>query len=213
MVAQFSIRYKQSLIEIFLFKLKKHARRLLNSQLLKTYSEYCMKLYPIAIIAAFLFFSNGCTNPPDFPIEPEIEFLMLNKDSVIQGSQGNDDLLQVTISFTDGDGDLGDQENDSLNYYYQDTRFRDFLDIDKALSARIPFIPEQGTGNGISGEITLNLSSGNKEICCVHPQTNQACLPFDDFPIDTATYLIQIRDRAGNWSNVVETGPIYILCR
>ena len=72
----------------------------------------------------------------------------------------------------------------------------------------IPFVPEQGAGNGISGEIAIQVFTS----CCIHPETQQICLPFDTYPIDTLVYEIYIVDRAGNASNVVTTDPIMLLC-
>ena len=47
----------------------------------------------------------SCLTPPEFPLEPEIEY---NNVSFIQGAPPYDvDSLRIEINFRDGDGDLG----------------------------------------------------------------------------------------------------------
>jgi len=67
---------------------------------------------------------GSCFNPPEFPLRPEIEFESLAFKKV--GGFADPDSLILTISFNDGDGDLGlDPENPQyssfpfhpINYY------------------------------------------------------------------------------------------------
>lgn len=166
------------------------------------------------LLLPFLFLTfllGACSDPPDFSDEPQIEFLFFSKDTVSQGGFGGGEVFTLTISFEDGDGDLGDA-TDSLNLFMEDTRVRDFLDPDLAsYRFRIPLIPEQGSTKGISGEIFVDIDTGSP-ICCISPLIPNACEPSDIYPIDTITFLVQIEDRAGNLSNVIETGPVYMLC-
>ena len=158
------------------------------------------------IIYSFLFILliSACTNPPDYPTEPIIEFSHLSKNTMVQ-SFNNSDTVYMTVSFTDGDGDLGTQD-DSLDIFLTDTR----LDAGP-LKYKLPFVPLQGTGNGISGDITVLLPA----TCCIFP--NNIAPPCDNsvsdlYPTDTMTYEVFIRDRAGNESNRIETDEIIILC-
>lgn len=155
------------------------------------------------IIALFLLslYLISCTQPPDFPDEPVIEFMSISKNQMIQGSFTEDSII-VAFSFTDGDGDLGD--DDSINVFLTDSR-DDFI----ANQYRIPFIPEEGAANGISGEIFLTVFT----TCCTFPDATLPCTPSTAHPRDSLRYLIQIRDRAGNWSNEISTDLIYILCQ
>ena len=109
----------------------------------------------------------------------------------------------ITISFTDGDGDIGSEDN-APEVYIKDSRTGFF----SPPPSSIPFVPEQGAGNGISGEIYVPIFSA----CCIHPVTNFICMPFDDYPVDKLVYEIYIVDRAGNQSNTVTTDTIYIRC-
>ena len=99
----------------------------------------------------------SCVKPPDYPIEPEIEFAGLSKNQMLQ-DEFNTDSTFVLLTFTDGDGDLG--HNDSLNIFVTDKR-DNFL----AAQYRIPFIPVAGANNGLSGDITLTLFT----TCCTFP--------------------------------------------
>lgn len=153
----------------------------------------------IVILGCLLGFF-ACIKPPSYPIEPVIEFVGLSKN-VIQQSTLNEDSITINFTFTDGDGDLGD--NDSINIFVTDTR-QDFI----ANKFRIPYIPPEGAANGISGEVSIVTYS----TCCIFPDGQVPCTPSDTYPVDTLTYKIQIRDRAGNLSNFIETPPILVLC-
>lgn len=155
------------------------------------------------ILALFLLSLNliNCTQPPNFPDEPVIEFLSVSKQEFLQGTFVEDSII-VAFSFTDGDGDLGSE--DSINVFLRDSR-DNFL----ANQYRIPFIPEEGAANGISGEILVTVYS----TCCTFPDGTLPCTPSETYPRDSLRYIIQIRDRAGNWSNEITTDLIYVLCQ
>jgi hypothetical protein len=144
----------------------------------------------------------ACTSPPDYPIEPRIEFLSLSKDTLKRGNFFQDTAF-ITISFTDGDGDIGDK--DSLNLFLKDLR-------DGFVSKnRIPFVPELGASNGLKGEITVRIFS----TCCVFdPGLGlDPCMDaHPSLPVDELVYEIYIVDRAGHESNTVQTAPIFIPC-
>lgn len=150
---------------------------------------------------------EACSKTPDYPDEPVLTYKGVNKKIINQGSAtAPSDTLIITFGFTDGDGDLGD--NDSLNIFLFDSR-------DSSLTpGNIKPIPEKGSGNGISGEIiaTLATKSAASKICCIFPD-RRACFTDPRYQQDTFSYLIQMRDRAGHWSNTIRTEPITILCK
>lgn len=149
---------------------------------------------------------SNCIQPPNYPDEPEIGFMSLNKSEIAQGNTGAlADTLAVTFSYTDGDGDLG-FDGDSIDVFLTDSR-DGFVN-----KFKLPVIPDQGTGNGISGEITLRIPNKPFNICCTFPNGATACQPNTEFPTDTVSYMIQIKDRAGNLSNKVQTETLTILC-
>ena len=144
-----------------------------------------------------------CTKPPDYPDEPVITFERLSKPAIEQGNAGTrPDTLELVIGFTDGDGDIG---SDSINVFLTDSRngAREIF--------RINPIPKQGTGNGISGEITIKMPN-RIYFCCTFPNTTNTCFPSTEYPQDTVSYTVQIKDRGGNLSNRVQTSTITILC-
>ena len=161
-----------------------------------------MAKYFTLIIVAFMVF--GCVKPPDYPVEPVIEFLSLDKDFMSQGLEDND-LVLATISFTDGDGDLG-SEDDSISIVITDLRDNSI----NTSATRLPMVPPQGAGNGISGEITFRLVL----TCCIPPPAFQRgpCAPNPDYPVDTLLYEVYIVDRAGHESNKITLDPIYLQC-
>lgn len=50
---------------------------------------------------------SACFNPPEFPVEPQIEFQNIQYKEYGTGFDSNYDSLILTINFKDGDGDLG----------------------------------------------------------------------------------------------------------
>lgn len=150
-----------------------------------------------------LVLAAACTKAPSYPVEPFIAFKSMSKNSVSQGRAGNaPDSLNITFTFTDGDGDLG---NDTTNIFFTDSRTgaREIFSIKE--------IPTIGAGKGVSGEITISMLN-RTYFCCTFPDTRNTCLARTDYPRDTLSYAIQVVDRAGNLSNVVQTPTISILC-
>ncbi len=161
-----------------------------------------MRLFLFPLFLTILGFAS-CVTAPEYPVEPVIAFEQLNKSQIYQFTNGPLDSVVVQFSFTDGDGDLSSLTGDSVDIFLTDSR----TDIQQGLS--IPVIPEEGTGNGISGDVFLTIVN-DIGICCI--LGNRFCVVDERLPIDTVSYSIQIVDRAGNLSNAIRTPPIQILC-
>ncbi|MEZ4987035.1 MAG: hypothetical protein R2795_18680 [Saprospiraceae bacterium] len=147
----------------------------------------------------------ACVKAPDYPIEPVITYEGINKTEVWQGSANLPlDTLAIFMSFTDGDGDLSIQ--DTTDIFLYDSRFPSIV----ASIYKLPAIPEEGTGNGLRGDITIQIVNTNG-ICCI--ENGFVCPNNPAIAQDTFSYEIQIRDRAGNLSNKIRTETIRILCR
>ncbi len=146
-----------------------------------------------------------CVKPPDYPNEPVITFERLSKTTMFQSSFGQDSVV-ITFSFTDGDGDLGFKDDAEESIFIVDGR-----DSFQKPSYRIPLIEQQGAGNGISGEISIVVPT----TCCIYPPP--LLLPCDTLnapqQLDTVFYLIKIKDRAGHFSNEIQTAPITLICK
>jgi hypothetical protein len=146
---------------------------------------------------------SSCVNPPDFPDVPKIEFVGMSKDTILQGVFQQDSLF-VVFSFEDGDGDLGRKANaDENNVFFIDTRTSE---IDNSFG--IPFIPSQGSSNGIQGEVEILLFS----TCCLFETGQDPCTASTIEPFDFLQYEIYIVDRAGNESNRIMTDTIMLVC-
>lgn len=154
-------------------------------------------LIPIGLLLTL----SACLNPPEYPIEPQIEYLRMTKNFMVQ-NQLNTDSLLLTIGFTDGDGDIG-LDGGGFDLFITDTR-----DNFMPPAYRIPKVPEQGIGNGISGEISFIIYT----TCCFFPNGQDPCTPSASYPVDTLSYLVYIKDRAGHQSNIIETPPILLQC-
>lgn len=162
-----------------------------------------MKVNQFYIILLFILGLKACINAPDYPDEPVIEYIGVSKSSMIQDNLNTDSLF-LYFSFTDGDGDLGHNPNDtSRNVFIRDLRTGNIQDRFKS-----PYIPEEGIGNGISGDMQLLLYT----TCCLFPNNIPPCSAPSQYPIDTLIYEIYIKDRAGNVSNTITTEPIILRC-
>jgi hypothetical protein len=125
------------------------------------------------------------------------------------------DSATVTISFTDGDGDIGLDATDMnppynvgskyqynlyLVYYYQDatgawvpvvtSKYPPAIDT-LEYGYRIPLIPQVGQNKSLTGQIKVRLN---------YPYTVSGSSPFK--------YKIVLIDRALHISNQVDTGPL-----
>lgn len=149
-------------------------------------------------IALILLFIAACSTPPIFNETPDIEWKRFTLDTIQQFTG----QVSMIIGFTDGDGDLGASDNDSLpNMLIIDSR------TDDTIYYRIPNIPKQGAANGISGEIEVDMST----ICCMIPGFPILCGELPD-RYDSVVYKVKIRDQALRWSNEIETAPLKVRC-
>jgi len=157
-----------------------------------------------------LFFA-ACLTPPEFPNEPVIKFESISKFEINQANAGlPKDSIRIHLSFTDGDGDLGANGSDSIQIFLTDSRSNGRINTLLRFPFNIPDIPPEGTGNGISGDLYLTLENEAQSVSCIANRRLFAQDP--DLPVDTFSYIIQIRDRAGNFSNTVRTDLIDIIC-
>ena len=171
-----------------------------------------MKQNLIKIIAAVLmiFAVYSCSNKPQYPDIPHIEYASISKTHINEY-----DTLWVKLNFTDGDGNLGRDVTTSATCVtnceylsdsscFKDPYFGAFL-IDMRDSCfvyhKLPDFEPDGKIKAVSGEILLNIPP----VYC----KNGACATCTE---DTLVYKIILRDAAGNYSNPVLTDTIYIAC-
>jgi len=168
----------------------------------------------------------GCTSDdPIFPDEPTITFESITPTEVRPTSGLTDSTaFTVTLSFTDGDGDLGraSSADNTPNFFMQDLReeLPAFIvnaqnQVDTVyfgeLSFILPDLTPDARNPSIQGEIRLNLSAQVGRL-----RESGEILNAVDFPeewateVDTLSFSIYVLDRAGNRSNTVITRPVFL---
>jgi len=168
-----------------------------------------MKLFAkisLILIIPLLAGLTGCIKEEQYPLEPHIEF---GGFATAKDVSGKDSLGAITISYTDGDGNIGlfawdTVEPRKYNFYlkflqYVNNELVEVIPVDTSVNfnARIPLLTPAGRNKNIKGDITMYL-----ELYFAR----QILLS------DTIAFEIFIKDRDLNISNVVET-PMFILSR
>ena len=148
---------------------------------------------------------SSCIQFQNFPVEPHIEFVSFNK---IATTSGVDNQGTLVLSFTDGDGDLGLYDNQTLppydttsQYYYnifikyfekQNGEYKE-IELTPSNNGRFPNITPEGEKKGIKGNLAVDLYINN---------------PISSF--DTIRYEVYIVDRALNHSDTITTSDIIV---
>ena len=171
------------------------------------------RLRSIFVFITLLLVFFSCKKYDDYPPEPDIEFMDF---TLLRDAQGIDQRGVLRFSFTDGDGNIGLYDNDSLPPYdynlfiryfeQQNGTFKEVFLVtptyindstivyDTAtFNGRIPILTPAGKNKAISGEIEDTLFVNN---------------PLSSF--DTIMFELYIQDRDLNKSNVIQTPPIVI---
>lgn len=152
----------------------------------------------LSLLGVFLWGLQSCTRPPNYSPIPEVNFVSFSKDTIRQGAES----VELAISFTDGDGDIGSDKAQQNNVMVIDTRRRD------TTFYQVPVIPKQGVADGIAGEIYLTLS----DVCCIRQLSPPIlCAPIPQ-TFQEVTFEVLLRDEAGNWSNTSTSAPLRIQC-
>lgn len=140
----------------------------------------------------------ACSDEPIGNNAPEISYLAINKDNMIQGSLGLNDTITVTLDFSDIDGDLSGIEN---NVIVVDNRLDEIH-----VTNTIPDLPN--TKNGDIGTLFINIPT----LCCIFDDGTPACESPPNQPTNKMTFDIYLIDKNGNESNRVTTEEVTILC-
>ena len=143
---------------------------------------------------------SACLKTEEFPKEPHIDFKSYTRST---------DYDKLTISFTDGDGDIGLDQGDTLapynpgsqwyhnffvDYYKMQNGQWELQQFTLPLYYRIPVITPTGQNKALEGDIAVELSP------LVLPQTSG----------DTVRFSVRIADRALHESNTVFTDAIVV---
>ncbi len=164
-----------------------------------------MKLYTkISLILLIPLFSGitGCIKDVQYPLEPKIEF---SKFVTTRDVSDKDSLGAITISYTDGNGNIGLYDSDTVEPYKYNFYLKFMQQIDGELvevipadtnvtfNARIPILTPAGKNKNIKGEITMTI---------------ELYFARQILKSDVIAFRIFIKDRDLNQSNTIET-PLF----
>jgi len=155
----------------------------------------------IIVLTIFL----SCIKEEDFSEVPHIDYMDFTK---IQTTNNIDEKGILKIFFTDGDGDMGLDDGDSLPpfdktsiYYYNffityfEKQHGQFVEVQLPMPfhSRIPRLTSTSRNGAIKGEIEIELLTNN---------------PFSAY--DTIRFDAYIADRALHESNIISTPEIIV---
>jgi len=156
------------------------------------------KISLFLVIALFAGLAS-CIKDEQYPLEPQIEY---SGFSTIRDVAGKDSIGKITISYTDGDGNIGLYAWDTVeplkyNFYLkfmQQVKGK-LEEVGAAnpnitFNSRIPILTPTGRNKNIKGEITMSL-----QLFFARPILKS----------DTIAFEIYIKDRDLNKSNVIDT--------
>ena len=145
-----------------------------------------MNKIPLKLILFLLSLSIfGCKKDEKYSEIPEIEFVSLTPNSTTEFSQN----IVLKLTYKDGDGDIGHEDPDVYALFVKDSR------LPQADEYHVkPLTPPEQTLQ-IEGELTVRLSS---------------IFVLGSDSTESTKYKVKLRDRAGNWSNEIETSSIQV---
>lgn len=159
--------------------------------------------YTGLIMGAILLFS--CVKNEEYPVEPVITFKNFYK---LQDSTMTDNKGLLVFSFTDGDGDIGLSDDDTIapfdsssSFYYNlfihyyERQHGQLVEVELTVPQhqRLPVLTPEGKSKAIKGDIEVELFINN---------------PFSTY--DTIAYEFYLYDRSLNKSNVILTPDIIV---
>jgi hypothetical protein len=161
-----------------------------------------IKKYFAFVFIACLFAS--CLGKPDFSSVPAITFKKL---TLLPSQRGFGDSMVLTITFQDGDGNLGNSTGDNVNNFF----VRGFRKQRGVFNPMV--LPDGQTFDGIFP--VLDIVGGSPlEGELRYGVPFDYLLDTDPFRRlrkgDTVRFTVQIQDRAGNKSNTVETNEVIL---
>ena len=150
---------------------------------------YLRNIFSICLLTSVFCFSSCKKDepvpvPPVYSEVPEISFVSVSPTTV----SAYGEPLTFTISYQDGDGDLGENSSNARNLYLTDNRFGITYPF------RISQLAPSSSSIIIEGELRIILD--NAGITGTVPQS--------------ATFSIYVVDRAGHTSNTVTTSAITV---
>lgn len=150
---------------------------------------YCGMKYTLlisALILTSLLFNSCKKDDAILSNVPQLTFLSTDPESI----QEFDGPITFTVSYQDGDGDLGENQADKYNLFLKDNRNNITYNYRlKQLAPNDANIPIIGQFNIILNSTFITSSSASEQ---------------------SVTYDIYVVDRAGNKSNTISSEPLRI---
>jgi hypothetical protein len=156
------------------------------------------------ILILLLIIAYSCRKKETYPVIPHIDY---KSCLIYQSKAGVDSAGVLTISFTDGDGDIGRAQGDTATDFFinffekQKKELKQFFinNIPINFNSKIPYVTPSGNNKNIKGDISITLD----------------LYPFVIFNIpanksDTVAFQVYITDRSKNKSNVIMTPEIIL---
>ena len=183
---------------------------------------YIMKIRTLIGLFIFGLVVCCCQKPVEYPVEPKIVYegftYLMNDDSTFSGEG------VISFSYTDGDGDLGLDEGDTLPPFgFHDSHYYnmviDYLKCENGVFVKTPLLsPHVPTSPDdtlvLFDTVTFNArfkrlrdSEEPKAISGTMDYKLTVQNPFS--PNDTVKFEIRILDRALHESNTIQTDPIF----
>lgn len=173
------------------------------------------KRYLIGLLLLALAVS-ACQKPVEYPIEPKIAYegftYLMNPDSTFSGEG------VISFSYTDGDGDLGLDDADTLSPFgFNDAHYYNMVvDYLKCVNGEFVKTPLLSWNAQTQSYDTVSFNARFKRLRdSEEPKAISGTMdykltvqnPFS--PNDTVKFEIRIFDRALHESNVIQTEPIF----
>ena len=142
------------------------------------------KIFSAFIVVIAMALSNCKKDEPITSEEPSIELESVSSTNVLEG-----DPLTFRIKYTDGNGDLGENNPDVHNLFLTDNR------VNVTYEYRIQELAPENSSIIIQGHLDVELNS-----TAITNGSNS----------ESVTYSLYVVDRAGNHSNTVTSESITI---
>lgn len=163
----------------------------------------------------------ACQKPVEYPIEPQIAYegftYLFNADSTFSGEG------VISFSYTDGDGDLGLDDSDTLppfgfrdaHYYNMEVEYLKCINGEFVKTPLLsPHVPTSATDTVLWDTITFNARfkrlRDSEEPKAISGRMDYKLMVQNPFsPNDTVKFEIRILDRALHESNAIQTDAIF----
>lgn len=132
-----------------------------------------------------LLFSCKKDETVEISTTPAIEFVSISPGTAVEYQ----DKITIVISYKDGDGNLGENTPDLKNLFVTDTR------NNVTYGFRISQLAPSGSAIAIQGTLSVEL----KNTAITNGSTSES-----------VSYMVYVKDRAGNASNTVTTSAITV---